>query len=328
MLVKQGNDLFFGKQRFLITHLEFTDVCNCHCSYCIEGNGNRNRMNDAFSDETKMVKLIEKIYRKIQPEDFMLFIIAGGEPTLQPSLKSVITKIQSRKNVAIIITTNFTQSAEFYKDLNIPLIVSLHLEDNNIDQFLEKLEKCYELIAHVRIMACPELFDEFKIACLKMGTLHKRLPLNIATEKIVPGPNYIPNYSREYLDFLVKWRMRTVIDYPESLNTKLGIAKGFFHFPEWWVLTEGKLTMIPDYTASFIGMYCERNFISIEKTGKLWLSWCCDSGLNVFDLDELPSNLFENVICKKTSCPMSFLAALPKYKSIEYAPEYLKKKGR
>jgi hypothetical protein len=324
MLVKQGVDLFFGDQRMLITHLEFSDVCNRHCSYCIEGNGNPHRVNDPFSDEAKLLKVIDNIFAIIQPDDFMTFIIAGGEPTLQPSLPTIIAKIQSRKNTAIILTTNFTQSVAFYRQLNIPLIASLHLEENNIDEFITKIESLYDLIAHVRIMACPELFELFKEACLKVGNLHKRLPLNISTETISPCKGYSPIYSWEYFTWLKQNFMRTVVEYPPSLNTKLQLARGICHVPSWWTLIEGKPKQVPGFTTNFKNMYCERNFISIEKTGKLTY-WCHDPKINVFELEAFPKNLFSNIVCTNTICPLSFPGILPKYKSKDYAPRYIQK---
>ena len=325
MLVKQGSEWFFGPQRVLITHLEFTDICNRHCSYCLEGNADIHRINDAPSDETKMVNLIEKIYRRIKPTDFMLFIIAGGEPTLQPALKAVIAKIYTRKNTEIMITTNFTQSAAFYRELNVPLITSLHLENNDVDAFLTKVEQLYDLIAHVRVMACPERFEEFKTVYAKVVQLHTRLPLNFACERIWPWGNgkYTPNYSAEYLDFL-KTVIRGVPEYPESLQKRLQIAQGIFHVPDWWELIDGQLKKVPGRTDIFTGMHCERNLISIEKSGRLWISWCGDSTKNAFDLGELPNGLFANVVCTNPICYLGFLAALPKYTTEDYAPEYIK----
>lgn len=329
MLMKQGVEWFFGKQRVLITHLEFTDICNRHCSYCLEGNADLNRKNDPFSDETKMVQLIDKIYRRIQPNDFMLFIIAGGEPTLQPSLKAVIKKIYSRVNSEIMITTNFTQSVAFYRDLNVPLITSLHLEDNNVDNFLDKVEKLYDLIAHVRVMACPEKFEEFKRAYLKVVKFHERLPINFACERIWPWGNgkYTPNYTSEYLEFL-KGVMRGIPEYPLSLQKRLQNSQGIFYVPQWWELNNGQLHSVPGRTDIFTGMYCERNLISIEKTGKLWISWCLDPKINVFEVPELHDEVFTTALCQNPKCWLGFLAALPKYRTNEYAPEYIKQRGK
>ena len=54
-LIKQGDENLFKNTRVLVIHLEFTSVCNQTCSYCLEDNGNPDKIEEKFSDPNKML---------------------------------------------------------------------------------------------------------------------------------------------------------------------------------------------------------------------------------------------------------------------------------
>ena len=322
-LIKQGEKLFFGDKRILLVHLEFTSVCNRHCSYCLEGNGFPDKIKEEFSDETAMLNAIDKIFNVANDNDFIGFIIVGGEPTLQPSLKTVINKIQSRKDTGIMLTTNFTQSVNYYKELDIPLIVSVHMEDNNILEVIEKIKQLNHLIVHVRFMALPEMFELAKLIYNDLLLLNNIIPLNLTISAVFAHGIYKPNYTQEYLDWIQN-TLPIVNDYPESLNEKLKLLKNLFFHLTWWYKEGDNITEVGGGLPYYKGFYCERNLISIEKNGKIHQCWCNDPGINIFTVDELPKDIFSTVICDKQECVMGYVSTFPKFKSMEYAPEYLK----
>lgn len=324
-LVRHGNPLLFGDTRVLVVHLEFTSVCNRQCSYCLEFNGDPNKLREEFSNETKMLEAIDKIFKIARDDDFIGFIIAGGEPTLQPSFKTVINKINARKNTAILLTTNFTQLADYYNELDVPLIVSLHLENNCTKTLFNKLKAVRHLIAHLRIMAHPRKEQEVKAMYAKALELSKEIPLDFAVERIFPFGNY-KYYTDDYLSW-VNSAERHRCEYNKYLKDKLGLLSEFMHGGIWHRLDEnGNLTTEGD-AYNLFNFYCERNLLVLYKDGKILMNWCYDPNINIFNVDELPADLFSTVRCTR-NCTFGFTSACPKFRSIEYAPKYIKKTGK
>ncbi len=322
-LIKQGDPNFFKNRRILIIHLEFTSICNQTCSYCLEDNGNPDKIKENYSVESKLLGAITKIFAVANDDDFIGFVITGGEPTLQPAFENVIAKILSRKNTSVILTTNLSQSPEYYERINIPMVTSLHLDSQNPKEYLEKTKKLRHLIAHTRIMAHPKKMDLVEQTYKDFLETSKQTPLSFAVERIFPYGNYNPNYNPEYLEKL-KDMPPVDCEYIQSLKDKLGLMENAFYRSLWHY--DNKITK-KDGTTNFKYFYCERNLLVVQGNGTVKMCWCYDPKVNIFDTDKLPENIFSTVICGHKNCPMGFATSVAKFLNKKDAPEYLNKKN-
>lgn len=321
-LLKQGESSFFGVNRVILVHFEFTSVCNRHCSYCIEGNGDPNKQREPLSDSTLVLSSIDKIFNIARENDFIGFIIAGGEPTLQPVLSEIVLKIYSRKNTVALLTTNFTQSINYYEKLGIPLIVSLHLENNDIDICIEKIQKIFHCIAHIRIMAHPGKMELVENTYNKLKNLSSNIPLNFAVERIIPYGSFRTKYSEDD-DNILKKMMPVKCQYPEIMKDKLGLLINLFYNFKWTYKNGSAIFDRDDGKDNFKSLYCERNIIVIHNDGEVEMSWCYKPKINIFESERLPNELFGTTLCIHKKCPMGFASVMPKYISLEYAPKYI-----
>lgn len=320
-LIKQGDENFFKNRRILVVHLEFTSVCNQTCSYCLEDNGNPDKIKENYSAGNKMLGAVAKIFAVAKPDDFIGFIIAGGEPTLQPNFDEIVAKILARKNTSILLTTNLSQSVEYYEKLDVPMVTSLHLEAHNPKEYLDKTIKLHHLIAHTRIMAHPQKMELVEQTYNDFKNASKNTPLSFAVEKIFGFGSYNPNYDEKDLE---KFKNMPPMDceYPQSLKDKLGLMENAFYRSLWHY--DDKSTS-KDGDINFKDFYCERNLLVVQGDGTVKMCWCDDPKVNIFDTDKLPKDIFSTVICEHKNCPMGFATLMAKFSQIKYAPKYCKK---
>lgn len=333
-LIKQGDELQFQNETKLF-HFEFSNICNQHCSYCVEGNFNLEKPKLAYSKKEDLLGTLDKIF-EAYPENIMLgFILVGGEPTLQPHLKDVVEKIKSRKNAFQVLTTNFTQSVDYYRELDIPLVTSLHFDSQNSQAWLEKTLMLKDLVAHTRIMAHPQKMDKVKEAYNLFMEASKTAPLSFAVEEITDfsintddlSLDYKANYSSADLEFVRSCKPVDAV-LPKSLTEKLGILQNSFYRSKWIYSDCGKETLrIEDRDENrFKNFFCERSMFIIRPDGHLFYGWACaDSNKNIFELKKFPKNDVQTVICHKENCPLSIARTIPKYKAVKYAPDYVNK---
>jgi organic radical activating enzyme len=324
-LIKQGEKEYF-KNKTILFHLEFTDVCNQHCSYCVEGNWDLNKPKCSCSKEEDILWAIDKIFEAYDENVGLGFIHVGGEPTLQPAFKTVVEKIKKRKNAFQVLTTNFTQSVEYYRELDIPLVTSLHFDSQEPKAWLEKTIQLCDLIANTRIMAHPQKMNLVKESYELFLEASKKYPLSFAVEEIFPCGDYTPNYAQQDLELI---RSIKPVDcfYPQSLQEKLGVMNNLFYRWTWTFKdTNGDLIDKNEGPKNFKKFFCEQNMMLIRADGKLSLGWACrDSKINMYKVEKFPTNVVKTVVCKEKECPMGFASMFPKYKYMSDAPNYVKK---
>lgn len=333
-LIKQGDIEQFEEETKLF-HFEFTDVCNQHCSYCIEGNFCSDKPHVEFSKKEDLLSTLDKIFDAYDDNIQLGFILVGGEPTCQKHFIDVVNKIKSRKNAFQILTTNFTQSVEYYRELDIALVTSLHLDSHEPKEWLDKTLALNDLVAHTRIMAHPQKMDKVKEAYNLFLEKSKAVPMSFAVEEIsgftidVEGRelSYSADYSAEDLGFVKNCKPVDAI-FVDSLNEKMGILKNLFYRSQWiYKDANGQdLVKIEDGENNLKGYFCERSMVIIRPNGDLLYGFGCkDANLNIFKSKKFPKSGFKTVICDKDRCPMSMGSTIPKYKEVKYAPDYAKK---
>lgn len=167
-----------------------TEWCNYSCSYCLRA-GKKMISN---IDDTRNKDVDEKIVLETAPEVSRILDeiavpvkinIIGGETTFL-NLKSIFSKITSKYFNKVNITTNFSNSLNYYIDLlhylyerniELSLTASLHNEYVKIEDFVKKVsifkKEAYELgmrkikIEFVVAESNVNLVEEFVATCEK-----------------------------------------------------------------------------------------------------------------------------------------------------------------
>lgn len=135
-----------NNERLFTIKWRLTEWCNYRCSYCLR----KFKGQDTKLDEAKIIKIAPQVNRLIEEanEGVKLNLI-GGEVTFL-NLKKIISLITSSNLKRIHITTNFSNSLDYYIDLanylknrNIQLSmnVSYHNEYSDLDSFINKANK-------------------------------------------------------------------------------------------------------------------------------------------------------------------------------------------
>ena len=331
-LIKQGSEFQF-KNETKIFHFEFTPYCNQNCPYCIEGNFDLSLPKPPFSKSDDVLGALDKIFAAYDESITLGFIIVGGEPTLQPSFLDFVKKIKTRRNTQMILTTNFTQSVDYYKKLDIPLIPSVHLEYHNPKDWLEKTIELKDLIVSTRIMAHPKKMDKVRevISLFEENCIEHNLTYEVAgimsvnTTRDGKELNYECSYNdidNEYLSNLKPHQGK----YSVKLTNQASLFIEIFSPPTWVYITDGNLEQkTQEYSqGEFKGWFCEHSLITIDCNGNIKYGWGCYrySKVNLFSSSVFPKHEVKAIICKEKICGMSYAHVLPKYRKIHNRPQF------
>lgn len=125
-----------------------TTACNLKCPYCIQNGGMTDH--NARIDYDKILNVAKEINEVIlrRPETSFQLNLIGGEVTLC-DLKNVMKKITSPNLKLLNITTNFTRSIDYFKELadylhskgiKLNVTASWHERAHSLEQFIKKAE--------------------------------------------------------------------------------------------------------------------------------------------------------------------------------------------
>lgn len=96
-----------------------TQMCNLHCSYCIQQNTREEIDTKKIKeDEEELCRTAIKLNYLIENSSFQKVVIRmiGGEVSLF-NVEKILKCITSKKLIRVAFTTNFTQSSEYYLHL-------------------------------------------------------------------------------------------------------------------------------------------------------------------------------------------------------------------
>lgn len=143
-----------------------TQMCNLHCSYCIQQNTREEIDTKKIKeDEEELCRTAIKLNYLIENSSFQKVVIRmiGGEVSLF-NVEKILKCITSKKLIRVAFTTNFTQSSEYYLHLVNYLksrgvicwiTASYHYESVRFTEYFKKIE---------------ELKDVVKITCEMVNT--------------------------------------------------------------------------------------------------------------------------------------------------------------
>ena len=181
--IMNNDDMFVLKWRL-------TEWCNYRCSYCLRAEkkmiSNINDTRNKDADEKVVLETAPEVNRILDEIAVPVKInIIGGETTFL-NLKSIFSKITSKYFKKVNITTNFSNSLNYYidllhylyeRDIELSLTTSLHNEYVKIEDFVKKVsvfkKEAYELgmrkikIEFVVAESNIGLVEEFITTCEK-----------------------------------------------------------------------------------------------------------------------------------------------------------------
>jgi len=191
-----------------------TDSCNYNCSYCRnESRKPKNENKDDNLDELliKIKKNLKGIWR---------FNLIGGEPFVRSDFLHVVEQLASM-NHHFSIYTNFSSSwgkiKRFLeitgKNLDI-FYASLHLEETNLDSFLEKAIKVKKIFPDLFIISIAGSNQkEILESAVKEFNKYK-IPHIIRMQRL--RNDKFLNYPKDYLDFMKKSNLKQLAFFDES----------------------------------------------------------------------------------------------------------------
>lgn len=170
-----------NNERLLTIKWRLTTWCNFRCSYCIQWWGKK----DEKTDFDHLLATAKEVNRLIEssPRPVKLYLL-GGEVTWY-DLEKLVAAIPSKKLAKIAITTNFSNSTDYYvslanylhgRDVKLGLCCSLHKEFVKPTSFIQKaaeVKRRTNLDAiKVEFVINPqteELANEIKTLCEQHG---------------------------------------------------------------------------------------------------------------------------------------------------------------
>lgn len=129
-----------SKPRFQQIYIEITNICNLHCSFCVD----TNRMKEYMSIDN-----FQEVINKIKDYTHSIYLHVKGEPLIHPNFEELL-KILINTNLSVKITTNGTKLDKFgpliinhpnIHKINISLQSALQLEKNQQQKYFKNLEE-------------------------------------------------------------------------------------------------------------------------------------------------------------------------------------------
>lgn len=307
MIVKAGCSEFWNKN-FMHIFLALNCTCNFHCSYCCNQN-TRKKYPKVFPKE-RIVGFLDEVFL-LNKEEY-IFTLVGGEPSIYPHLRDFYWEVDKRnEKKTVTMYTNgsrlpFVQEImEQTFSINHKIIVSMHLEQKNADEYLSSLSRfAFPQNSIVKILLKPGSLD----FVLDLKNTVSGYGYTMDIEPIGIKGNIHPDYTVEELDFL-----RHQNNFMEFFNTYQingGMHTECFNYFDYFSNHE---------KINYSGMQCSagKNFLRIMPDGEVTFchkDWS-KSHFSVLEhsLQEYPY-LHQTVTCQAVRCACPETVALPKWR--------------
>jgi MoaA/NifB/PqqE/SkfB family radical SAM enzyme len=191
---------------------DLLDVCQYNCSYCSAMNFNLATFAKHPQAKEAWLHVIKMLSLPTIRTPFCVEIL-GGEPTLHPNIKDIITQLCSIENcISVSLITNLAKSLKFYKELDIEsnnkltIEASYHPEYSNQPYFdkLVELNKSdhISIIPNINLPSNPEHWERTKK--LIDGLVDLNLPVGLNLLQSVPDGDvggFTPTYTEDFWDY-------------------------------------------------------------------------------------------------------------------------------
>jgi organic radical activating enzyme len=266
-----------------------TDICNFNCPYCFPGSTEGKWR---YSDVDLALKTFKEIFDRYKKRKYNLFIAGGGEPTLWPKLEYFCEKVKELANCRIVLISNGSRTLRWWED-NAKFIdeavLSCHVQDVNIDHFINVADTLYERGTEVLGLMLMDAQEWNRCVEYINKMLDSRLPWNVQAKEVVSSPGRdIDSYTQEQMDFLRDPIKRFTISKDLSQYNYVQ-SLGFYNDKQF---TATANTYIMNKQNYFKGWKCN---MPLERIA-------VDAGLNVKASCGVKFDKLEAVICTKDCC--------------------------
>lgn len=213
------------------------NICNYKCSYCSAGFGcdsTRPRSNffrdanifDGWKSVISKLKLVRKCDWNVS--------LLGGEPTLHPELKHIITSLSTIKNCAeICLITNMHKSLDYFLDIYDDVIddkcwvnPSIHFQydqSTTVDKIVELRKTSLKVEPTIMLSDVKSHWDQmqrFLEQCIDKNIVYNSTLLE-------PAHGYTPSYNEDFFKRFTKYIQhgRDVGDDMYSVVTEDGVRR-------------------------------------------------------------------------------------------------------
>lgn len=211
-----------------------TDTCNYSCSYCRNGN----RIVSEKSKDGSLDILLSKIKKNLKGS--WRFNLLGGEPFIRSDFLYVTEKLVSMGH-HISIYSNFSSPWEKIekflkitgKNLDI-LCASLHLEQADVDDFIEKAKKVKKMFPDIFVISIADKNQKEILSDIAKRINKHKIPYIIRRQRLKNDD--ILKYPKDYLDFMKKNNLQQFAFFDENKfniidrNLSKVLHKGDFAF--------------------------------------------------------------------------------------------------
>lgn len=285
------------------------NICTNHCSYCPGDLHQGSNHHYEWQNAKTFINNCFELYGSLQCN------LAGGEPTLSPFFKDLVSLIY-QKGGTVNLTSNMVRSLDWWADVApylCALAASYHAEfmtpdkDNDFIEKISALSKVTEVNARImmhpdRWDQCKNIYDRIVNECKFCTVEMVRIQPTFGTELIIREINY----TDDQLQILnsVKPLVRSYTEKPLSYRTfVIGSNLIYQNLPEEKFTFTIAANLVNNMKTNFIGWKCAIGLESlfVHYDGSVYRGNCAVGGRigNINTEVVWPS---ERITCNKTFC--------------------------
>lgn len=236
------------------------NFCNYSCDYCFLGSNEGTIPASSFEE---LEPIIREITKRYSFKKFRYYNLLGGEPTLVPHLKDIVSMIKSIDPDCIIsMTTNGSRTIRYWKDIAKyidEIVISIHPKDadpEHIAQVVEIIQECGTGVVNLMLILDPTRWDRV----LEIGNyLIKRLPNQHISPKILKDPNKKSFGPIVYTEEHDKFKEKLLTRQPNTVGSDIlrhKLYEKFYRGDNYDNLESIKHVRLSDEECTWTGIYC------------------------------------------------------------------------
>lgn len=291
-------------------------LCTYHCSYC---HPSLHRGTNILRSKTEDPAIIKNFLTKLRDQlagRSVHIYINGGEPTISPSLETIID-FCAESNWCAYVNTNGSRSLEWWQEYSkkiFKVTISYHPETVVDEEIFEKVEYIgTQTNVGVFTLMYPPLWDKAQNAYETFKAMDK---VTIAPSRVFKRDEHAHDLSYEYNEQQLAWLKENsdVIfknnDFPPPGNNYYG---------ETWIEDNGHIEKLDEVEFTnnrkntFVDWKCNMgvDHIFIRPTGEILQSACRQAKkiATIFDFEKL---MTEPSVCKTQWCMCTADVLIPK----------------
>jgi MoaA/NifB/PqqE/SkfB family radical SAM enzyme len=293
-------------------------LCTYHCSYCHPNlHRGTNILKSKTEDPVIIKKFLTKLRDQLQGRSVHIYL-NGGEPTISPSLETIID-FCAESNWCLYVNTNGSRSLDWWQEYAkkiYKVTISYHPETVIDEEIFEKVQYIStQTNVGVFTLMYPPLWNKALHAYNTFMTIDK---VTIAPSRVFKREEQTHDASYEYSAEQLEWLQN---------NSTVRFADNNFYPPEHnyygntWIEVDGNVSKLDEVEFTnnrkntFVGWTCNMgvDHILIRPNGEILQAACHQAKeiATIFDFENLTQS---PVICKTQWCMCTADVLISKYK--------------